>query len=535
MVSPPYTWQTLPNPFHLSEANNGIVGHVSGRAKDIATIIAGRQSAIILAGAPRIGKTTFVRYLCETHSWTWSNEIIDLGMGELLTYNKFHFIQLSVEPPKTTSAEAVINDPKMLLDPFIQECYQALHSINHTTQSLSSNLNTLRELLDELEAQHPDTRYFIVLDNIKLLALPVSDFSGKAKTIAETKQEQGLALLDKSGIVRILVDLIDNCSNFGVMLALETLPRSKSTDQFSHISADLARFTTMTLQNFPHEDAQNMLRQPIDVFGQEWTETFRSYGGEVLFSPDEQQWLLQQAGTHPYLLQQLCSYTFYYKHLYVTTKGTSARWQTLQEADKRQIAELVNERLSTFLTRMRSRLQEALEQCSTETSTEFYDFIASLAKIQPYTALSDTMWRSWGPELHYLLYSEGILRYDLFQSIQTPGAILHRYLQREFANSSTQTRGFWLTINCPGQEVQRLSLSELEYGLIKALVQHPKRCTEDELMKSAWGKAIERSTFTQRMHHLRKKLHDVCENKDMIVNHYGGQYSLTHPEWLELE
>jgi hypothetical protein len=106
---------------------------------------------------------------------------------------------------------------------------------------------------------------------------PALDFSGKATTTAETKQEQGIAILDKCGIIHLLVDLMDGYGNFGVILSLETLPRSRNIDQFSHVSADLARFATMTLQTFPQEDAQQILLQPPEVFGQNWAETINCH------------------------------------------------------------------------------------------------------------------------------------------------------------------------------------------------------------------------------------------------------------------
>src|SRR6266851_732389 len=79
-----------------------------------------------------------------------------------------------------------------------------------------------------------------------------------------------------------------------------------------------------------------------------------------------------------------------------------------------------------------------------------------------------------------------------------------------------------------------VSLSDLEYRLLKTLIQHPDRCKEEELMKGAWGMLIERSRFTQRMHQLRRKLKDQGIGTDIIENSYGGFYSLNHPEWVQL-
>jgi DNA-binding response OmpR family regulator len=148
-----------------------------------------------------------------------------------------------------------------------------------------------------------------------------------------------------------------------------------------------------------------------------------------------------------------------------------------------------------------------------------------------------------GTELRYILANEGLIRYDLLRPVYHPGAILRNYLlqqmqqtQQENKTNTPASRNYWLTVRIPDQPQELLTLSELEYHLLKVLLQqHPAKCSEEALMKGAWGNIIEKATFTQRMHHLRKKLRKHSQNNDMITNQYGGQYSLNHPEWLNLE
>ncbi len=535
-------WQTLSNPFQHGDNNASIIGHVSGRSRDVLSLLTGRQSAIILVGAPQIGKTTLVRYLSNTADWTWRSELAALDYGDLLAQKDICFVSVNLQPLKVLTASEAISNPDVLLAPFVHECLRALsgpdfvETVGASTNDLS-DLYELRRLLNKLSQDYPNRRYFIMLDTLDSLALPTIDFSGRASTTAENEQERGLALLDKCGIIHILVDLIDTCSNFGVLLSLENLPRPKITDQFRRISADLARFAPVTLQALPWNESERMLAQSPSDFGKEWSQFFAEMQVEEVFVADEQRWLLEQGGTHPYLLHQLCFYTFYYKQLYATELPlTNINWQPITEEGKQQITELLNERVSTFLTRLWKRLKEALDSSSSDTNAAFYECVDLFAQQQPGTIIANTIWNKWGPELRYILYSEGIIRYDLLQPIRVPGAIIRDYLvQRTKESVTPQVRGFWLTIMYPGKLEERLSLSELEYRLIKTLLQTPKRSTEEELMKGAWGKMIERATFTQRMHHLRKKLREMCENKDVITNHYGGQYSLVHPEWLRLE
>lgn len=141
--------------------------------------------------------------------------------------------------------------------------------------------------------------------------------------------------------------------------------------------------------------------------------------------------------------------------------------------------------------------------------------------------------------MRYILYSEGIVRYDRLRPIHFPGYILSHYLIQKAINRQNTlpapTTGRYLTIHRPGEQPVVVSLSDLEFKLLKTLVLHPERCKEEELMKGAWGMLIDRPRFTQRMHQLRKKLEEQGIGKEFIENSYGGIYSLKHPEWLQLD
>src|SRR6266705_2762791 len=69
---------------------------------------------------------------------------------------------------------------------------------------------------------------------------------------------------------------------------IQSLPRPKIDDQFHHISLDLARFTTMTLQIFPWEDTIKFLSQESENFGMSWAKMFKALGGNSIFSRSEQ-------------------------------------------------------------------------------------------------------------------------------------------------------------------------------------------------------------------------------------------------------
>jgi hypothetical protein len=528
-----YTWQTLSNPFPHTDTSEVMLGHATGRSTDILSIITGAQSAFILTGAPLIGKTALIRYLkgAPGDEWNWRQEEKLAALRSQMDLDQIYFVQINLTPLE--SSESV----NKMLGLFVAECMQALSQIYRSDQqdqsALSREVKALRERLREISREHPQARFFVLLDAIERLDRPDVSFPELENSGAQTPQERAIALLNHCGAIRTLVDLIDEFSNFGVILSIRSLPRPNIADQFLHISADLARFTTTTLQCFTWKDTIAFLAQQPEDFGKDWAKAFRDLGGESIFTTGEQRWILEQAGTHPYLLQQFCFHTFYFKQM---SANLHRCWSELQENDKKQIVELVNERISTFLTRLWKRLEEAVDKGSPETRNNFYEFISTLAQRRTDEEILPATWDGLGRELRYILSNEGVIRHDHFQPVYHPGATMRNYLaQKARENNLTTLRGFWLAIVRPGSQQERLSLSELEYRLIKTLLQHPKRCTEEALMKGAWGKPIERSTFTQRMHHLRKKLKDQCGDIEMITNHYGGLYSLNHPDWLHLE
>ena len=539
-------WLTLQNPYSriskqvilaLTErkemdSSEAIIGRVSGRSTDITRIIMNEQSAIFLVGTPNIGKSTLIRYLQEypKTEWSWREELADL-QGQL-NLEDIHFVQIDLTPLEG------IEKSDELFALFVQQCTKALLNVYKPSSQAYSNqyeLKELRSLLRTINRETPGTRYFFMLDSVERLGMPGMPSLPLSGSKAETPQERGLALLDRCNAIRTMVELIDEFTVFGVILSIESLPRPKIDDQFQHVSLDLARFTTITLQTFTGKDTVKLLSQEPEDFGISWARMFKTLGGDQIFFRSEQEWLRQQAGTHPYLLHQFCLYTFHFKQEYASIHG---HWPELQEREKTQLSESINESLSPFLAHFWQRLGEVINKSEQKTKNSFYEFIGSLEHKQATNEIDPTFWYELGPELRYILYSEGIVRYDRLQPIHFPGSIISRYLIQKSNQEQTAlpvfTTGKFLTISHPEEQSVSISLSELEYRLLKTLTQHPERCKEEVLMKGAWGMLIDRSRFTQRMHQLRKKLKDQGIGTEIIENSYGGFYSIKHPEWVNL-
>ncbi len=527
-----YKWRTLPNPFFYNDTNasSGIIGRVSGRSKDIMNIIYNDQSAIILSGAPRIGKTGLLRYLQTTlqpQLWSWSQEEELVRLLDKKTLNATYFVQIDLIPLENISQNT---DQKEVYPRFLQQCGEALQKVYQLdNQPPPSDLKSLREFLRYTKHNRSDTRCFVILDNIDRLGMDTPSFF-LGNTNAKTPQERGIAVLNDCGAIRALTWLIEEFRNFGVILSLESLPRARMDAQFTHVSADLTHFATTTLQIFSRDDTLTFLKQTPEQFGDDWAQQFKEQAGEVIFSPTEQAWIYEQAGSHPYILQQFCLQTFHFKQLRAEQYN---RWLDLEEEAWSSLVEHVKAQIITFLNRMWKRLRVALTTVGPETRDNFFKFVTSLSEKLPGEAITAKGWNELRTEVQYILYNEGIVRYDPFQIVYFPGTLLSDYLLQKVTEADLITvRPPQLVIKFPEGVSEPLILSELEYRIIKALQVHPKRCPEDELMKAGWNKIIEGKTFMQRMYQLRKKLKGNSDT-DVIINHYGGLYSLLYPEWLQ--
>jgi Transcriptional regulatory protein, C terminal len=533
------SWHSLANPF-MDDRPEVIAGHVSCRSTEIHDIIAGRQNALILAGRPNIGKSTLIRYLKLPPSvWSWRDELEEESDNRK-PLNAIHFAQIDLKPLLV----GFENEEDKLLHIFIKECTKALYQAYMPGETFSDlTLGGLYKLLNMIsDAATEETRYFLILDNIERLGQLYMQLSN-IKNETKKPQEYGITLLDRCRAIRTIIDLIDEFKLFGFILSIESLPKARVVDQFTYISADLARFTTKTLQIFTMSDTQKFLAQPIKDF-RSGTNNSRNDNGfsdiSPLFAKDEQSWVLELTGTQPYLLQQCCYYLFQFK-------AYSARGADIQDSDKEQLLSIIYEQISTFLSRTWKRLQEAINNSSNVERVEkqFQAFVALCATKKAEDTLDFPFWDSLDPELRYILYSEGIVRYDLFRPVHFPGTILRDYLVQQVKekNKTSENQGtlasiehvHWLHIAHPDMGTKHIPLSKLEYRLLKTLLKHADYCTEQELIQGAWERGTERSNFTQRLYKLRKKLEEQLDGIDIIENRYGGIYSLTHADWLELD
>ncbi len=532
-------WHSLSNPF-TDDRLQVIAGHVSCRSTEIHDIIGGRQNALILAGRPNIGKSTLIRYLQlpPDASWSWRHELEGEGYNRN-TLNAIHFAQIDLKPLLVD-----FKDEDKLLDIFIEECTKALYRAYKPGDTFSDlTLRGLYKLLNIIsEEATEETRYFLILDNIEHLGLLYMQLAN-IKSGTKKPQEYGITLLDRSRAIRTIIDLIDEFKIFGFILSIESLPKARIVDQFTYISADLARFTTKTLQTFTMSDTRKFLAQRIKDFKSETSNSSNDYDpsdNTPLFSKEEQSWLLEIAGTHPYLVQQCCYYLFQFK-------AYSADGAGRQDSDEEQLLSIILEQVSTFLSRTWKRLQEAMSNSTDveKVDKQFQAFVSLCAQKKPEDTIDAPFWDSLHPELRYILYSEGIVRYDLFRPIHFPGTILRDYLVQQVKERNKTSanqdmlaqaeHGHWLHIARPGMETRHIALSKLEYRLLKTLLQHADYCTEQELIQSAWERGTERANFTQRLYKLRKKLEDQLDGIDVIENRYGGIYSMTHADWLKLD
>ncbi|GAC1466803.1 MAG: hypothetical protein NVS4B1_21820 [Ktedonobacteraceae bacterium] len=534
--------RTSSNPFSTNRPE--VAGHVSCRSIEIEEIVTGSQNALILAGTPTIGKSTLIHYLTlpPSVSWSWRNELNETDEGlSHVTLDDIRFAQIDLLPLLRAGD---FSNRDELLRLFITECTKALYRAYTSGESTSSQytLSELYQLLHDISSKETsDMRYFLILDNVEPLGKAYKHFL-ESKDEHKTHQEFGLSLLDRCRAIRTIVDIIDDFRMIGFILSIESLPRARVAEQFTHVSADLARFKTKTLQVFTMDDTRRFLAQKRDNF-RDVSADFPHHGSssneDTLFSQIEQEWLLRLAGTHPYLLQLCCYNLFQFKNYLKRPLDIQL------EREKEQLLSVVYEQVGTFPSSTWKRLQEAIQNSSNISKVEeqFDRFVLYCANKYADDQIDYAIWDSLDPELRYILYSEGIVRYDPLQPIYFPGSILRDYLVQQTRDirrmvtevSAKPERVHTLTIINPEMAKKQVPLSRLEYRLLKTLIEHADYCTEQELIQSAWEKGTERANLTQRLHKLRNKLKELLNGVDIVENRYGGIYSLTHPQWLQID
>ena len=527
------------NPFSANRPE--VAGHISCRSNEIEEIVTGSQNALILAGTPTIGKSTLIHYLTlpPSAAWSWRNELneTDEELSQV-TFDAVRFAQIDLSP--LLRARDFSNRDE-LLRLFITECTKALYKAYTLGETTSSHytLSELYQLLYDISSKDtPDMRYFLILDNVEPLGKAYKHFL-KSNDEQKTYQEFGLSLLDRCRAIRTIVDIIDDFRMIGFILSIESLPRARVAEQFTHVSADLARFKTKTLQVFTMDDTRRFLAQKRNNFREvspDFPHHESSSNEDRLFSHIEQEWLLRLAGTHPYLLQLCCYNLFEFKNYLKKPLDMQL------EREKEQLLSTVYEQVGTFPSSTWKRLQEAIQHSSNipEVEEQFYRFVLYCTNKHADEQIEYAIWDSLDPELRYILSSEGIVRYDPLQPIYFPGILLRDYLVQQTKDirrviSAKPERVHTLTIVKPAMDKKQVPLSKLEYRLLKTLIEHADYCTEQELIQSAWEKGTERSNLTQRLYKLRNKVKELLDGDDIIENQYGGIYSLTHPQWLHID
>src|SRR5947209_17479181 len=108
------------------------------------------------------------------------------------------------------------------------------------------------------------------------------------------------------------------------------------------------------------------------------------------------------------------------------------QWADIETEDKPYLIEQVKTQIITFLNRVWKRLQAALETIDTDNKADmkekFYTLIDSLAGKKANETFTTEAWNKLETEIQYILSNEGIIRYDHFQPVHYPGALLTGYL-----------------------------------------------------------------------------------------------------------
>jgi len=224
---------------------------------------------------------------------------------------------------------------------------------------------------------------------------------------------------------------------------------------------------------------------------------------------------------HPYLLQGLCYLAFeaHREHWEETHC-----WEPLTAREREEVAHTARQVFSLVCARIGKRIARRVWPKEPEA-----DLLLRLAR-----ALSPRRGAPLEPELREHLWNEGLL-------VSPHGRPCELFVSCISHGSERTTAGVTAPVTptpplavVPGRVRLRAStgewrivrLSPLEYRLLAAL-KHAAgtEVSREALMDAGWNEPVSLSTFSQRLHQLRRKLRDVLGD-DCIENTYGSGYRL---------
>jgi|GEM_PF-5323837 hypothetical protein len=235
------------------------------------------------------------------------------------------------------------------------------------------------------------------------------------------------------------------------------------------------------------------------------------------FTPDEQDWLLREAGTHPYLLGGLCYLAFMVHREQSEMHG--GRWEPLTEEERKDILRMAHQAFDPVCARIGR--QVARHIWPREAAA---DLLYRLAR-----ALVAHRNMGVEHELGEVLHEYGMLVPHQNRPCELFVTGVGRSAGISVAAPAVSLPGGGagrVRIRVPTGEWRVVRLSPLEYRLLAALKRAGSvEVSREALMEAGWGMAVPLSTFAQRLHQLRRKLRDML-GKDYIENVYGSGYRL---------
>jgi hypothetical protein len=475
--------------------------HFVGRLEALRHLLRVLPSIVGITGPEYIGRTSLLRFLNDPRAYDrWQRTVPNPTAARQVVaqLRQWRFFYLDLRRFLTT------NDTQERSYEFLRALDRALRQFLHEPGIDGDTPATTEGTFDLVRRIRRNLSTGPLAEQQVCLLLDSADLLMRNSPACQRNPEHWLG---NTSIPTTVALLVETAPNFGVVLAAT----QSAIDQreLSSISPVWARMVPMRLGPLTAEEARVLVALTPDD-APAWQR----------FSPEEQDWLLEQAGTHPYLLQGLCYLMFEAHHDHREATG---QWEPLTDAEREEVLHMAHHTFDSICLRIGKEIAQRIWPKEPEV-----DLLHKLAR----TLIA-----------HHNMATEYDLRdalkgYGLLVPYQSrPCELFVASVSRnaEFSRAAAPTvapppppavAAGRIRVRMPDGAWRVVRLSPLEYRLLAALKRAGSaEVSREALMTAGWGQPVSLSTFSQRLHQLRRKLHDVL-GADCIENTYGSGYRL---------
>lgn len=380
-----------------------------------------------------------------------------------------------------------------------------------------------RSLHEQSSMKMQETTFFRLMEDM-------SENSGYRYILFIDRAEYLLDQHIQENIKDTLGVLNDGLPNFGILLSFGASGELNAQDVI-HRTAEIDQSiaSISSLMNLVRYDIDIglLLPEEAEQFLDDIEPTTFSQPMLAPFTAEEVKWIIEIAGTHPYLLNLL--------GILIRNQKQEQHMFTLSASELRKVEENALNQLKPFINNIGKRLSDLKDYKALE-------LVNTLASSPEHAITIDSV----SDDLARILEGEGLIQKIASQWVM-PSSLMRKLLleQLKYGNKSfANSLGVPVTDHTFAVQVdgisQTIELTEIETKVLAMLINASpdQLITRDDLLEGIWGSSSskelsDQQKLSQRIKMLRNKLRPVL-NENPIENVYGEGYRLIKPERFKL-